>query len=81
MSSASFWEDAARLVSIGVGIGVTSALWLTRALAGLLYGVSGHDPATHAGVAILLAIVAVLAAAPPAAKATRSDPLAALRED
>jgi ABC-type antimicrobial peptide transport system permease subunit len=73
--------DAARLVSIGVGIGVAGALWLTRTLAGLLYGVTAHDPATYAGVAILLGAVAVVAAAAPAAKAMRSDPLAALRQE
>ena len=73
--------DAARLVSIGVGIGVAGALWLTRTLEGLLYGVTAHDPPTYAGVAILLGAVAVVAAAAPAAKAMRSDPLAALRQE
>ncbi|HLK66820.1 MAG TPA: FtsX-like permease family protein [Bryobacteraceae bacterium] len=73
--------DAGKLVSIGVGIGVAGALWLTRTLAGLLYGVTAHDPATYAGVAILLGAVAAVAAAAPAAKAMRSDPLAALRQE
>ena len=73
--------DASRLVSIGVGIGVAGALWLTRTLEGLLYGVTAHDPPTYAGVAILLGAVAVVAAAAPAAKAMRSDPLAALRQE
>ena len=73
--------DAGRLVSIGVGIGVAGARWLTRTLAVLLYGVTAHDPATYAGVAILLGAVAVVAAAAPAAKAMRSDPLTALRQE
>jgi putative ABC transport system permease protein len=73
--------DAGRLVSIGMDIGVAGALWLTRTLAGLLYGVTAHDPATYAGVAILLGAVAVAAAAAPAAKAIRSDPLAALQQE
>src|SRR5205085_2748746 len=59
--------DAGRLVSIGVGIGVAGALWLTRTLEGLLYGVTAHDPPTYAGVAILLGAVAVVAAAAQAA--------------
>jgi putative ABC transport system permease protein len=73
--------DAGRLVLIGIGIGVAGALWLTRTLAALLYGVTAHDPATYAGVAILLGAIAVVAAAAPAAKAMRSDPLAALRQE
>ena len=73
--------DAARLVAIGVGCGLAGALWLTRALAGLLYGVTAHDPATYAGVAMLLGAVAIAAAAAPAVKAMRSDPLTALRQE
>jgi putative ABC transport system permease protein len=71
---------AARLVAIGAACGLICAIWLTRVLSGLLYNVTPHDPATYAAVAILLGAVAAVAAAVPALKATRSDPLAALRE-
>jgi putative ABC transport system permease protein len=49
-------------------------------LSGLLYGVSATDPRTYAAVAMLLLTVATLAAYGPARRATRIDPLAALRE-
>jgi putative ABC transport system permease protein len=74
-------SDAGRLVAIGVGVGAAGALCLTRTLAGLLYGVTAHDPATYAGVAILLGAVALVAAAAPAAKAMQSDPITALRQE
>jgi predicted permease len=72
---------AAKLVAFGLAIGIAGALWLTRALSTLLYGVSAHDPWTYAAVAGLLGATALLAAAIPARRATRSDPLLALRHD
>jgi putative ABC transport system permease protein len=72
---------AARLVAIGASCGLLCAVWLTRVLAGMLYGVTAHDPATYLGVAMLLGAVAAVAAAAPAVRATRSDPLAALRQE
>jgi putative ABC transport system permease protein len=73
--------QAVRLVAIGAACGLLCAVWLTRLLSGLLYSVSAHDPATYAGVAILLGAVALIAAAAPAIRATRSDPLIALRHE
>jgi ABC-type lipoprotein release transport system permease subunit len=61
--------------------GVAGSLWITRALATLLYGVSAHDPLTYTGVALLLAGIALGASAVPARHATRCDPLLALRRE
>jgi len=64
---------------IGAGIGVSAALALTRGLSGMLYGVTATDPLVFAGVPLLLMAVSVLASYLPAHKATRIDPLSALR--
>lgn len=64
---------------IGAAIGVGAALMLTRGLSGMLYGVTTTDPLVFAGVPLLLIAVSVLASYVPARKATRIDPLAALR--
>jgi putative ABC transport system permease protein len=64
---------------IGASIGVAAAFELTRALSGMLYGVTATDPLVFAGVPLLLVAVSVLASYIPARKATRIDPLAALR--
>jgi ABC-type antimicrobial peptide transport system permease subunit len=70
-----------RTTLIGVVIGMTSAFWLTRVLAGFLFGVTPHDPATFVAVPFLLSAVAVVAVWLPARRATRIDPLAALRSE
>ena len=64
---------------IGAGVGVAAAFELTRGLSGMLYGVTATDPLVFAGVPLLLIAVSVLASYIPARKATRIDPLVALR--
>jgi len=67
------------LAGAGVAIGLVASAAATRALAGLIYGVSTHDPATFLGVTGVLLVVAALASLVPAHRATRLDPLEALR--
>jgi predicted permease len=69
------------LVLIGLGIGLIAALTGTQVLSSLLFGVSATEPTIFAGVAAALATVAVLASYIPARRATKIDPMRALREE
>jgi predicted permease len=73
--------QGSRLAAAGIVLGVLAALATTRLLGGLLYGVAPTDPLTFAAVAALLMAVAILACVIPARRATRVDPLIALRGD
>jgi len=70
-----------RLVLLGLGAGLAAALAATRVLRQLLFGVTPADPATFAVVAGLLAAVALLASYLPAQRATRVDPIVALKHE
>jgi putative ABC transport system permease protein len=71
--------EGLRFALIGVAVGVAGGLVLTRLLSTFLYGVSATDPLTFFGVAILLIAVSVAACFFPARRATRVDPIVALR--
>lgn len=72
-------REGLRLTALGIGIGLVGALIVASLMRGLLVGVSPFNPFTFAGVAVLLATVALVACAVPARRAARVDPMAALR--
>jgi len=67
------------LTVTGISIGVAAALALTRVMSGLLYDISPTDAATFVAAGLILGVVAVAAAVVPARRATRVDPISALR--
>ena len=70
-----------RLAVVGVALGIVAAIALTRLLQGLLFGISASDPLTFGVIAALLVGVALLACWIPARRATKVDPLEALRSE
>jgi ABC-type antimicrobial peptide transport system permease subunit len=70
-----------RLGLIGIAIGLAGAFALTRWMASMLFDVSATDPLTFVVIAMLLALVALLACWIPARRATKVDPLVALRHE
>jgi predicted permease len=71
--------QAAKLVSIGICLGLVGAMLLARSIASLLYGITPFDTATFASVSLVLAVVAFLASYIPARRAANVDPMVALR--
>ena len=70
---------SAKMALLGIALGIAASLSLTRLMAKLLFGVSAYDPLTFLAVAALLILVALAAAYLPARRATRVDPMIALR--
>jgi putative ABC transport system permease protein len=71
--------DGMKLVPIGMTVGLAASLALTRLVSSLLYEVSSIDPITFCTVALALPLIALLACYVPARRATRIDPIVALR--
>jgi ABC-type antimicrobial peptide transport system permease subunit len=69
------------LAGIGILAGLAGAAILTRLMVSLLFGVSATDAVTFSSVAVFLAVVALIASSVPAFRATRVDPLVALRDE
>jgi putative ABC transport system permease protein len=71
--------EGLRLIGAGLIVGLLATLAITRLMAGLLYGISPTDPITLAAIPIIMAGVALVACFIPAHRATRVDPMVALR--
>jgi putative ABC transport system permease protein len=69
------------MAAIGLALGLIGAFLMSRVLAGLLHGISPRDPLTFIGVSVVLLVVALLACLIPARRATRVNPIVALRTD
>jgi putative ABC transport system permease protein len=73
--------EGMRTILIGVAFGIAGSLVLTRTVASLLFGVTATDPLTFGGVTLLLVVAALLACYIPARRATKVDPMVALRHE
>jgi predicted permease len=74
-------RQAMTVVTVGVVIGMVGAVGLSRLIEGLLFGTETTDPVTYVAVALMVVVVGTLAAAVPARRATRVDPVDALRQE
>jgi putative ABC transport system permease protein len=74
-------REAAPMVAVGVVVGLAAALGLTRFVRTMLFEIQPNDPTTFAAVAITLSVVAVVAAVVPARRASRVDPVIAIRSE
>ena len=74
-------RDGLKLTGVGLAVGLGGAWALSRAMASLLYGVTATDPVTFGGTALLLGLVALAATWIPARRASRVDPVEALRAE
>jgi predicted permease len=74
-------RDTLRLALAGIGIGIVAAIAVARAIASLLFGTQATDPVTFAGMILLLGAVALVAGYIPARRASRVDPMMALRNN
>jgi len=72
-------KQAIKLVGLGLVIGLPSAFILTRVMSTLLFGISATDPITFLGISLAVLAVALLASYIPALRATKVDPMIALR--
>jgi putative ABC transport system permease protein len=74
-------RDVAVLLTVGLAAGIGAALFATRLVASFLYGVTARDPGVIVISSVLLAMVAAAAGYLPAHRASRLDPMTALREE
>jgi putative ABC transport system permease protein len=73
------FSQAGRVIGAGVAIGLSGAVALTGLIKSALYGITATDPATYAGVSLLLVLVALIACAIPTRRAVKVDPTITLR--
>jgi putative ABC transport system permease protein len=74
-------KSGVKMTVLGLAIGLGGSAWITQSISSLLYGVKPLDPLTFAAAPAILAIVALTASVVPAMRATRVDPVVALRQE